>query len=72
MRPQADMMGGISGLPVAENAVVILSHRAAVSAAIASKTIPSLVVAFATARFVAIAIVEVPIAGRARWFVSQS
>jgi hypothetical protein len=38
------------------------------SAAIAGKTIPSLIVASAV-RFVAIAIVEVPIAGRARWFV---
>jgi len=42
------------------------------SAAIASKTIPSLVVASATVRFVAVAILEVPIAGRARWFVQRS
>jgi len=73
MRPQADMMGGISGLPVARKCgrqLVLPSGRG--SAAIASKTIPSLVVASATVRFVAVAILEVPIAGRARWFVQRS
>jgi hypothetical protein len=66
---QADMMGGVSGLPVAQrmrsSSLVPPSGRG--SAAIASKTIPSLA-APATVRFVAVAMLEVPIAGRARWF----
>jgi hypothetical protein len=64
------MMRRISGLPAARqmrsSSCLAEPPRAAI--AIASKTI-LLLVASATVRFVAVAILEVPIAAEPRWFV---
>ena len=66
-------MGGISAASPSRGKCGrhLVSPSGRGSAAIASKTIPSQVVASATVRFVAVAILEVPIAGRARWFVRR-
>ena len=73
MRPQADKMGGVSGLPVARKmrSSSCLAERSRFGRHRQHDRPVALVVASATVRFVAVAIVEVPIAGRARWFVRR-